>query len=117
MVESQEQAEPSLVEFLTARARRVSDTRLVLDVAVGLVMALLAVIWRPNGWLLLVSAAACLASFGGWAITDRELRERPVDVTHGILRMTRVIAACLGALGAGALLIGLLGLALGTWIS
>ena len=122
MVESQEQPEISLVEFLTTRARRASDTRLVLDAAFGLVAVLVAVIWRPAGWHLVASAALCLAAFGGWGIADRELRERGVDASkagsaHRIPRIVRAVAAGVGTLGAGALLIGLLGAALGTWIS
>lgn len=122
MVESQEQPDLSLVDFLATRARSASDTRLVLDVAVGLVAALIAVIWRPAGWIFIASAAACFASFGGWGIADRELRERAVDVANTggrltILRVTRIIAAGAGTIAAGALLVGLLGIALGTWIS
>jgi hypothetical protein len=122
MVESQQQPEVSLVEFLTTRARRSSDTRLVLDAAIGLAAVLIALIWRPAGWHLIVSAALCFVAFGGWGITDRELRESAVDAAHSIgalkmLRITRAIAAGVGTLGAAALLVGLLGLALGTWIS
>lgn len=122
MVESQQQPELNLVEFLTTRARRASDTRLVLDAAIGLVAALIAVIWRPTGWLLVASAALCVAAFGWWGIADRELRERVVNAAdardaHTILRVMRATAVGLGSLGAGALLIGLLGVALGTWIS
>ncbi len=122
MIESPQQPEASLVEFLTTRARRSSDTRLVLDAAFGLVAALIALIWRPAGWHLIVSAALCFAAFGGWGITDRELRENGVGAPHSIgalkmLRITRAIAAGVGILGAAVLLVGLLGVALGTWIS
>jgi hypothetical protein len=122
MAESHEESEVNLVDFLTSRARRASDTRLVLDAAIGLVAALIALIWRPAGWHLIVSAALCFAAFGGWGITDRELRESGVAAAHSIgalkmLRITRAIAASVGTLGAAAFLVGLLGVALGTWIS
>jgi hypothetical protein len=89
----------------------------VLDAAIGLAAVLIALIWRPAGWHLIVSAALCFVAFGGWGITDRELRESAVDAAHsiGALKMLRITRAI--ALGAAALLVGLLGLALGTWIS
>ena len=122
MVESPQEAEVNLLEFLSTRARSASDARLVLDVALGLVIAVIALVWRPTGWLFVVSAALCFAAFGGWGIADRELRERrsnPADA-HATLRalgIARVIASIVGALAAGTLLIGLLAVALGTWIS
>jgi hypothetical protein len=122
MAESSPESEVNLSEFLSARARSVSDARLVLDAAVGLVVAVVALIWRPAGWYFIASAALCFAAFGGWGIADRELRERYEDVANTgtalrALRFARATSATLGGLAAGALLIELLGVALGTWIS
>jgi len=122
MVDSPSRPEPNLAEFLTRRARSTSDGRLAIDVAAGLVVAIAAVIWRPEGWHLVASAAVCFLAFGAWGITDRELREREIASamsfgSYRLLRFGRVLAAGLGALAAATLLLGLLGIALGTWIS
>jgi hypothetical protein len=121
--ELREQSDVGLAEFLSTRARNASDSRLALDAALGLTAAVAALIWRPRGWALASSAALCFLAFGVWGIADRELRERSMEegahagVVLGALRSTRAIAAILGGLAAGALIIELLGLALGTWIS
>ena len=122
MIESPSQAEVNLLQFLSARARGASDARLALDAAIGLVVAVIVVIWRPPGWYFVASAGLCFAAFGGWGIADRELREHQVQASRSVgalrlLQLARVITATLGAFAAGALLIGLLGVALGTWIS
>lgn len=122
MPDAPQQADVNLREFLTARARTATDLRLVLDAGVGLVVALVAVLWRPSGWKLVASAALCFVAFGGWGIADRELQERERNPAHSplslrLLRVARIFVAVLGAAAAAALLIGLLGVALGTWIS
>src|SRR5206468_10546098 len=109
----------SLAEFLAARARAASDGRLVVDVTVGCCAAVGVAAWRPVGWLALLGVSVCLAAFGAWGITDRELRERanaPARVA-GVLSMLRAAAAGLGALSAVATMFGVLGILLGTWIS
>jgi hypothetical protein len=111
-------AHPSLAELLTSRARRASDLRLALDVAVGIVAVGVAAIWRPAGWLMLAAAGLCVGAFGAWGITDRELRERAEGTTVArSLRVARRLAVALGTLAAVALLLTLCALALGTWIS
>lgn len=122
MVDSPARPEPNLAEFLTRRARNTSDGRLALDVGVGLIVTIVAVIWRPGGWHIIASAALCFLAFGAWGIADRELRERENGSTaalpaYGFLRLGRAVAAGVGALAAGGLLLSLLGIALGTWIS
>jgi hypothetical protein len=122
MAETPEQSELNLRDFLTTRARGASDLRLALDTGFGFLIAVIALVWRPNGWFPLASAALCFAAFGGWGIADRELRERNRESANStiplrLLHLARIIAAALGGAAAVALLIGLLGLALGTWIS
>ena len=112
----------NLVEFLSARARRASDGRLTLDAGIGLVVAVGSLIWRPSFWHSIACIGLCFAAFGGWGIADRELRERAALSTAagtrlGLLRVGRAVAASIGAIAAGLLLISLLGIALGTWIS
>jgi hypothetical protein len=122
MDEAPQQADLDLREFLTARARGASDLRLALDTGLGFVVVVIALLWRPGGWKLLASAALCFVAFGGWGIADRELRERELSSGHSenavrLLRVTRFFAVILGGAAAVALLVGVLGLALGTWIS
>ena len=123
MVDSMSRAENeiTLSEFLTRRARRASDGRLVFDVAVGVVAACGALLWRPPGWFPLLSAGCCIAAYGAWGMSDRTLGELGEDAHSGtmqrLLRAGRAGAAVVGLLAAGALLLGVLGLALGRWIS
>ena len=111
MVESlpKSSSEPSLGDMLVARARHASDGRLVSDVIGGALVAFIALVWRPAGWLPLLSAGCCLAAFGAWGISDRVIREQ---VGGGrstrVLTIARAVAAIVGAVA---------GLALGTWIS
>lgn len=112
----------NLRDFLSARARTASDLRLVLDTGLGLLAAMVALLWRPAGWKLVTSAALCFVAFGGWGIADRELQEREHDpgnsrISLRLLRLARLFAATLGAAAAVAFLVEVLAIALGTWIS
>ena len=112
--------DPSLPEFLAARARAASDGRLVVDVTAGCCAALAVAVWHPAGWLVLLGASLCLAAFGAWGIADRELREREnARTARGVrlLSAVRFASAVLGALSAVAAMFAALGIALGTWIS
>jgi hypothetical protein len=111
--------QPTLAEFLVQRARRASDGRLALDVAVGCVAAMAVILWQPTGWLPLSTAAVALAAFGSWGIADRVLTERlRAGAARTLaLRAIRVVSAAVGVAAAVALSISMLGLALGTWIS
>jgi hypothetical protein len=111
-------SEPTLRELLVSRARRASDGRLVADVIGGGLIATLVVIWRPGGWLPLLGAACCFLAFGAWGITDRVLREQVTpDRSTAMLAGLRIAAAVVGIAGAAMLLLGLWGLALGTWVT
>ncbi|HET6680850.1 MAG TPA: hypothetical protein VFG84_06585 [Gemmatimonadaceae bacterium] len=110
----------SLRELLADRARRASDARLALDVGVGLLVSVAAIIWRPGPWHLLLAAALCFVSFGAWGIADRELHGRPdgdPSLSRHVLSALRLLAAVIGASAALLLAFGALALALGTWIS
>lgn len=109
---------PTLAQLLSARARGASDLRLAIDVAAGVVIAFAVTVWQPPAWPVLLSAGLCFATFGAWGITDRELRERGEGAPGARwLRVCRRTAALLGVLAGVALLLGVLALALGTWIS
>ncbi len=120
---SERRADPGLMEFLSNRARHASDTRLALDAAGGVVIALAAVLWRPAGWALVVGLALCFAAYGGWGMADRELGERkaagaPTSASSvRVVRTLRVLAAIIGFAAGLAVLFRLFALALGTWIS
>lgn len=110
----------SLRDVLVARARASSDGRLVADVVGGVLALLAAATWHPRAWVALCSIALCFASFGAWGITDRELGERGQAGPRwavACFRGVRALAVATGAVGGIALLLGILGLALGTWIS
>jgi len=110
----------SLTEFLSARARAASDGRLVVDVIAGCCGALVVTAWQPAGWVALLGVSVCLAAFGVWGISDRELRERADASTGRVVRLLgvlRVAAVAVGAAAAIVTMVAALGVMLGTWIS
>ncbi|HVT39128.1 MAG TPA: hypothetical protein VHE78_08780 [Gemmatimonadaceae bacterium] len=108
----------NLFEFLSRRARRASDGRLVLDVALGSAVSAALLIRRPPGWRLWLSVAVVVAAFGAWGMADRELGERPHPGTGSLLlRGGRALAGVVGWLAFIAFVFGAIRLALGTWIS
>jgi hypothetical protein len=89
----------SLPELLAARARQASDRRLVVDAAVGLLAAIVIVIFKPPLWLPLSALAMTLAAFGVWGIIDREASD--TTGSHGtVLRSARVAVMVVGAASA-----------------
>lgn len=116
MTETRTESDLSLPEFLSARARHASDTRLAMDVACGFIVAVLAAAWHGPGWHLITSAAACFLGYGAWGITDRELTERTGTSGRGVavLRAARIAAAIVGVVAAVALCFGGLYVVLGS---
>lgn len=108
-----------LFHALAARARTMSDGKLVIAVICGSSAALSVAVWRPAGWLAGASFGVCAAAFGAWGIADRELAER--GATNGfssvVLRGVRILCVVLGATAGIAAVLTVLGVALGTWIS
>jgi len=120
MIDSIPKPDASLPEFLAARARRSSDTRLVLDATGGFTVAVSAALWAGPGWHLLLGAGACFFAFGLWGIADRELGERGDAGPRAallLLQAARVASCVIGAAGLAVLLLSFLGLALGRLIS
>ena len=120
MIDTIPRPDAGLPEFLAARARHASDTRLVGDATGGVVVAVGAWLLRFPGWYLAFAAAGCFLAFGMWGIADRELGERGESASRGlriVLKATRTIAAIIGALAIAALLLSLMGIALGRIIS
>jgi len=121
-------ADSDLRDLWRIYARRMTDTALVLCVAVSIVLfagfavvALMHAHWAQRWWPLALPPIL-VGSFGAWGIADRELAERrrrgPVDV--GTVRTLLAIewASCVAAGIAGAAsVIAFLRLTVGTWIS
>ena len=108
----------SLGELLAARARRATDGRLALDVAVGLLTLAGAIAWRPPGWLAITCVALGLFAFGTWGITDRERAEHAVGSRAAqACRLVQAGAVLLGAIALGGFALTLLFGVLGNWIS
>jgi hypothetical protein len=108
----------SLADVLTQRARQASDARLVVDAAVGFVVAAAVAAFRPPFWLPIAALAFALGAFGAWGILDRESTD-PSSVTsrRRVIMTSRTIVGALGiiaaVIGGVSLFFGLLG----TWIS
>lgn len=119
MLDSASRPTASLPELLAHRARHASDARLALDAIAGTLAALAASLLRPPGWVALLAAALCFATYGAWGILDRELVERTAirPALSRVLRAGRASAAAVGALAALTLILAVVALALGTWIS
>jgi hypothetical protein len=120
MIDFVSRSDAGLPELLAARARGASDARLALDVALGLLAAIVVLVWRPSAWPVLLGAALCFASFGAWGIAERELTDPALDAggrSARLLRALRTVATTIGSLAAFVLLFGLLGLAMGRFIS
>lgn len=120
MIDTNQRADVSLFAALAARARRSSDTRLVADGVCGLIAAG-AIAWlRPVGWLFLLEASLCVAAFGVWGIAGRELEERvegDAPAVYAALRAGRFGAAAVGVIAGCAMILQVVALTLGTWIS
>lgn len=119
MIDTVPRPDASLPEFLAARARRATDTRLAADAVAGLVVVAAVAYWNGPGTSFLVSAGLCFFAYGAWGIADRELAERP-DAARRVrtsLRALRVAAAVLGFAAAAYIVILALAKALGVMIS
>ena len=116
MTDRSVELDSSLSDFLATRARGSTDTRLAIDVAGGLVVAIIAAVWRGPGWHLIASASLCFLGYGAWGIADRELNERAAagESRLSVLRAARIAATVLGVIAALALVLGGLFVLLGT---
>ena len=120
MVLSALRPEASLAEFLAHRARSASVKRLSLDIVAGFVGLAAAWLWRPQGWLVAASIAACFSTYGAWGLADR-VRRSPQNagspLLHASMNALCALMAVAGVIAAGTLLLSVWALALGTWIS
>jgi hypothetical protein len=110
----------SLPEWLHARARDASDGQLVVVGATALAALAAMLFWHPPRLRVpVMSAAVGMIAFVAWAMADRELAEREsgADTVSRSLRATRALAGAAGWMALLALMVSVLGLGLGTWIS
>lgn len=108
-------ADVSLTDFLARRARRSSDARLIVDAVVGFIVALASLLAHGPVWDLFTTAGICFLSFGAWGIADREMSERdPAAPVVRWLRVARIASAVVGFVAGAALLVGVLGVVIGT---
>jgi hypothetical protein len=109
----------SLSELLHARALATAPRRLWIDLAGGAVAAATASWFRPIGWVAITSAGLCFAMYALWAVSERQLEGEPTRSggRRGLWRGLRAVTTMFGLLTFVALLLSLLGLTLGTWIS
>jgi len=110
----------SLAEILRARALRTPADRLGIDIVGGALVGSAALWARPGGWVALMAAALCFASYGAWAVAERRLGAPPGPERAPHLTTWRVVhgVAAVAGLGAFALLLfATLGIALGRIIS
>ena len=126
MAETMMHHEEGLPALLAQRARRASDRRLALDLALGTAAAAALAIVRPSSaWVLLVAAATCFAAFGAWGIADRAIAEREGEGAKGGdappssrgPRIARGLAAFVGTIAGLVVVFGTVAYLLGTWIS
>ena len=119
MVDTLPRPEANVFALLAQRARHASDGRLAADAAGGLLLAAAMLLWRPGGWPVFGSAALCFLAYGGWGIADRALQEAAPSraAVRRLLALARAAAAVTGMLAAIALVLVVMGLALGNWIS
>lgn len=119
MIQTLPRPDASLPEFLAARARRATDTRLAIDALVGLSIVAGVAWWNGPGASFLISMGACFLAYGVWGIADRELGEH-ADAAPSVrrsLRTLRAVAAVLGFAAAAYIVVLMLAKALGVMIS
>lgn len=109
----------SLPAFLSGEARKASEGQLAIAVTFGVLVAAVALLWRPDGWTYFLLSGLTCGAFGAWGITDRLLGEQAE--AHGgtarLLRITRFLCGGVGAIAGVGLVLRVLFIFLGTWIS
>ena len=117
-VDTNQNPEISLADFLARRARAASDAHLIVDAVVGLVVAVAALLAQGPVWYLFASAGICFLSFGVWGIVDREIGERaPISPIIRALAVARFATAIIGFIAFATLMVRALGVAIGRVIS
>lgn len=115
MVETIPNPDASLTAFLAARARHASFQRLMADAAGGFLVATAVSLWRGPAWSLVSPFAICFFAYGIWGITDRHLGDHSIKGSLLIyLHVARTLATILGFAAAFFLVMGAVGMAIGS---
>ncbi len=106
----------TVTEFLAARARHSSFRRLAADAAGGLLVATAVSLWRGPGWFFVGSLAICFFAYGIWGITDRHVGSDHSKKASLLLslRAARTLATILGFAAAFFIVMGAVGIAIGS---
>lgn len=110
----------SLASILHARAVAAAPRRLALDVVIGGAVAAAAWWARPFGWITLMCAGLCFATYGVWAFAERRLETGPELMSQAEeigLSILRVVVAIAGLASLLIMTFSLLSVMLGHWIS
>lgn len=108
----------TLPDMLVNRARQSSDRRLVLNAAIGLVVAAAFAVLRPPLWVPLTALALCFGAFGVWGILDREASDAAAPGSRTrIVSAARATVAILGTAAAVLFGVTLFFALMGPWIS
>ncbi len=109
-----------LADVLGERAMRAGPVRLTVDMVIGALVVAVAAWTQPASWMALVSAGACLFSYGAWAFAVRRLSAeawRLSPQAENGWRLLRAAGAFVGLAAFVLLLVSLLGTLLGRLIS
>lgn len=88
---------PGPYAALAAKARRSSDGALAAESAVGALLFLALLAWRPSWWQFVLAPLA-IGAFGLWGIADRELADATTTTRRRALVAARWITAALGTI-------------------
>lgn len=88
---------PGPYAALAAKARQSSEGALVADGAIGMLLVVALVAWRPSWWQFVLAPLA-VGAFGLWGIADRELADATTTTRRMALVAARWVAAALGTL-------------------
>jgi hypothetical protein len=112
-------APESLPAFLSGEARKASEGELATAVTFGVLVAIVALLWRPPGWSYFLLSGLTCGAFGAWGIADRLLGEQAAADSGAarMLRLGRFVCGGVGAVAGVGLVLLVLSIFLGTWIS
>ena len=121
MSDSSRRQNASMGAFLHARALSSSWRRVILDAIVGTAVALVAIVLRPPAWVIIAGIGICFASYGLWAIAERELsmprESAPGETKRVALIALRGIMAVIAVITVMLLMATVVAKGLGNWIS
>ena len=105
--------------FLTREIRQASDGQLAVAATFGVIVATVALWWHPRGWLFFAVSGVTCGAAALWGITDRHLAELDSSQlsANRMLRSCRFVFGVVGVIAGAGMILRVLSLALGTWIS